>query len=777
MLRRHTNSSAMVTARSAIALASLARVPGNSSWFGPAGACEALVAAFIPHMKEAEVVKYLALAVANLCTAVENNKERLGALGICSLLGEALGLHYTESETARALGLAILRLCESIDVVKVTRVASPLPTGGPDATQVLLWSTSEQIFAEAVVVDSNNLGLGDRKPSSKDNLAQEVFNTPQSVEESLAIYYTAIGCANRGKFLTLPLVYSSLVAGLKHNVGDVHTAQTLSRAIFVLCHTPFALDQAGTVSKGAVSSSTSSYAHYAQILGKVERLKMWRFHAVEEVSRAMSWHDTAEDIQRWGCLALATLCRDTPANQKVCRDETKQSVAGMVISALRTHRGAGVSSTSPACVEAALTAIRCLCRDYIDPYADLLPPSAAEEIGIVMSSGEVARDLQSRFGEAHACEALLEVFELHARQPEVISLASPALFHVTDGHAANRRTLCFSGAAELVLAALQRYSSSSTPSNSVALAATSNSPIDEVLECLLGVLLGLCFNPVGRARCVNNNLPRWLFTTALPSRLGLNKASANDEAALMLLLAQTSGTLGSGATVFAMVGWDEYSYYIACLCCALSAALCYRSPSNQDKCIAVGAVKALTALLLRAAVIHQTLQQRGTVSPASRSAPLSPLPSSSTGNVVDTSLDSNETSTHSSTSSTPTTGCIAPEDCTVTMFLWPQVDLVQESCRALFHLLGGDGSSNQGYSTHGGSQNFEETMRSNNEDAKAKVIAAGTVDVLTALLVSGSLSPVDESQVAGGGMHWARKLMDLLEGGGGAASGRNVNDL
>lgn len=111
VLQKHVENPT-VTARACVALAALARVQGNSRWFGPTGACEALLSALLKHLNNHNVVKFVVSAIGNLCI-VEHNRTRLGMIGICDKVVSASKLHYQDRETAQACVTAIWKLCET----------------------------------------------------------------------------------------------------------------------------------------------------------------------------------------------------------------------------------------------------------------------------------------------------------------------------------------------------------------------------------------------------------------------------------------------------------------------------------------------------------------------------------------------------------------------------------------------------------------------------------------------------------------------------------------
>ena len=90
----------------------MARVQGNARWFGPTGACEALLSALIKHHDNQNVVKFVVSAIGNLCI-VEHNRSRFGVIGICDKVVSTSTLHYRDRETAKACVTAIWKLCEN----------------------------------------------------------------------------------------------------------------------------------------------------------------------------------------------------------------------------------------------------------------------------------------------------------------------------------------------------------------------------------------------------------------------------------------------------------------------------------------------------------------------------------------------------------------------------------------------------------------------------------------------------------------------------------------
>ena len=101
----------MVVSRACTAMASLARLKGNSSWLGPAGACEALVDSLKRHRQNVDVVRFILTAIGSLCI-LESNKERLATFDICEDAIDIVNMHIADLETIKSGILLIGKLCE-----------------------------------------------------------------------------------------------------------------------------------------------------------------------------------------------------------------------------------------------------------------------------------------------------------------------------------------------------------------------------------------------------------------------------------------------------------------------------------------------------------------------------------------------------------------------------------------------------------------------------------------------------------------------------------------
>ena len=103
-LQKHSLNASVVS-RASIALASLARVKGNSSWLGPAGASDALLLVLHTHKRNAQVCKFALSAIGNLCI-IETNKERLGSIGVCESVIDVMNIHMCVSEKKQFVSLS-----------------------------------------------------------------------------------------------------------------------------------------------------------------------------------------------------------------------------------------------------------------------------------------------------------------------------------------------------------------------------------------------------------------------------------------------------------------------------------------------------------------------------------------------------------------------------------------------------------------------------------------------------------------------------------------------
>lgn len=119
-----------VLVRACVALAALARVVGNSRWFGPTGACEALQSALRHHVNDSRTVRYIVTAAGNLCI-VNHNRNRFGMLGFCGDLCHILQLHILDPDCAKACISTIWKLCENEDERSVNGVRVTSTVGEP----------------------------------------------------------------------------------------------------------------------------------------------------------------------------------------------------------------------------------------------------------------------------------------------------------------------------------------------------------------------------------------------------------------------------------------------------------------------------------------------------------------------------------------------------------------------------------------------------------------------------------------------------------------------
>jgi hypothetical protein len=148
------------------------------------------------------------------------------------------------------------------------------------------------------------------------------------------------------------------------------------------------------------------------------------------------------------------------------------------------------------------------------------------------------------FGKAGGCEGMLEVTELHYRNPEFAYASVKAMFHLCDGNDANRLKISFSGAADILMSILNRYSDD-----------------DRIVEYVYSIMVGMCLDKVGQSRL---------------------------------------GTVGVCKTVVSsLYKFEKSSEYALLLCCSLIANLACNSTVNQNKLGSAGACKAIVTAMSR----------------------------------------------------------------------------------------------------------------------------------------------------------------------------------
>lgn len=621
-LKTHVDN-VRAAARCSIALGTLARVSGNARWFGPAGACDALYQALTTHLQDLRIVKYVVVAIGNLC-AIEFNKQRLGKLGVCEAVVAVAKLHHDDTETARACAATIWKLCETID--RQTVMAARRDAGGNSSSS---GATATATSTMATVATSDTAAG-----------AATAAESTAAVDDDV--------CRNRAKLFTAG-VCEALLECLTPNYHDLATAISVARAVYVLCQGPGWLCESErerfyqlriatllvkTMQHHALSKAAPAPPTAASVEGNVtvdrDDLLVPQFHAMYD------------DLARFGCFALSALCGRSRryatgyhrGNQQLLSDAPFS--ANLIVHILRHYRHPTVHNAAHhlLVVEGALSAIRNLTH--------LFPAN------------------QTAFGAAHVCEALLEILDVHGRSLDVVVLTAKTLFSVCDGHDANRLTLCYSGAAELLSAALQRSLAQQAPTTAAAAGsggggsgggsagsggggahgggaggsgahggahgggsgATGASgplffdPSVVLIEYVLATMLGMAFHPVGRSRLLSAGVPKLLLQQVLVQRvlqstqlplLSSHRSLHSIDAGGAQVVQASVVNINHPQFAQAIAAWEHYQY-VGCLACACLAALVFRGKTSNAALLSLGTSKTLTQVLHRAC-LYATLQQ------------------------------------------------------------------------------------------------------------------------------------------------------------------------
>lgn len=188
-----------VISRACVALAALARVVGNSRWFGPTGACEALCSALRNHEADAQTVRFIVTAAGNLCI-VNHNRTRFGMLGFCADLCRVMEIHISDADCIKACVSTTWKLCEN------DSGANPVSRLGPSNNET---SKGEEI------VDSTDV-----------NLAQG-----SGIDEFSGIHSNM---TNREVFAKNG-AYGIIVKAIEHHAGSLEVTQAVFRSVAILC--------------------------------------------------------------------------------------------------------------------------------------------------------------------------------------------------------------------------------------------------------------------------------------------------------------------------------------------------------------------------------------------------------------------------------------------------------------------------------------------------------------------------------------------------------------
>jgi hypothetical protein len=401
VLRKHSHNNEVV-ARASIALGSLARVPGNARWFGPAGAAEALYNVLVLHRNDVLVAKFIIAAMGNLCL-VDHNKERLGTIGVCEEIVFTANLHLKDLETTTSSAASIWKLCETIHKQNTKKQISQHQQSSPaqehETTAAIRGSGStDQQERERKQLASIALPEAEQQQNtSKHNL----MNDPEKLQLLQQNIHFQQGRRNRAILFQMN-VCQSLVVMLNFHLADQVAAETICHAISVLA-TP-----------GNVCQE--------------ERNVFGEIGACEAVVKAISFHEGKEDVARWGSLAIRSLCHQNPANQLRF---AQTQIANLLILSLRGFRSINSSTNHQLLMEAVL--------------------------GAVINLSNNCPENKTAFGENGLCEGLLELLDLHSKNYEIVYLTIKALFHLCDGNQFNRMKISFSGAADFLMSCLSRF--------------------------------------------------------------------------------------------------------------------------------------------------------------------------------------------------------------------------------------------------------------------------------------------------------------------------------
>jgi hypothetical protein len=550
VLRTHAANAHVVT-RASIAVASLSRVKGNATWMGPSGACDALMNVMQTHHADVSVSKFIISAMGNLCI-IDNNRERLGTLGACELIVTSARIHHMDLDTAKAAALAMGKFCEHI--FRVGDSEDPLahltggvsvvhdqPSGaftaadhGQQAIAMVGDGTFEMLSArhhsfgtthtgpstpvpEATSADLerafqsiSNPASGVRKPSpstsSNSLLQQSLAATPTTpASTGSGSNSPTPGSSARPAAAQLSAVALAHANGGRRNRGRLFDADYCSVLVTLLsCH----ITDADAI---RIISRTISIIAFGDTC-TAEREVLANFGACKALAKALQFHEGNESIGRGVCWAIKALAYHHHRNREELR---KYGICAPTLVVLRGFR---YSKNAIETVQAAAAAIANLCQDNLGNKAAM--------------------------GQAGACEGLLEVMELHYRNIEVAYLCSKALFHVCDGNHENRLKISFSGAADILMNIVTRYTDE-----------------DRILDYVFSIMIGMCLGKVGQSRL---------------------------------------GTVGvTKAVVTALYRYEKSSEYLVLLCCALIHGLAVTSAENQGKLVAAGACKAIAVMASR----------------------------------------------------------------------------------------------------------------------------------------------------------------------------------
>lgn len=447
ILQVHMKNEVVVTS-ACMALAALAKVAGNASWFGPTGAVETLVKVLSFHEKSLYVAKFAISSMGNLCI-VDENRERLAQVHAGQQIVSSTNLHIESLELAKAAMLTIGKMCEcSVHPSSITTQSqlvvtssdltgqipiSPLPQGSEINDHIhpmdSQWSNSKRnSFILHLKVESMSNQHSVNKNSFRPDSPQLPVLLPNryvdiDTKSVYSQHYMNLGMPNRCDFLQSN-AFDTLYNTLHRHYLSPQLTEIVSLTVSTMCN------------------------------GDLFFFEKENFGAIglcETIHRALQKHKDNEPVVFAICLAIQSLCALSRSNQERF---LKMRTPSLVVVVLRHFRN---SKSGNRTIEAAAMAITNLCKQYFKA--------------------------KESFGKHSACEGLLEALELFQRHQLVTYKLTCALFHICDGSKENRIKISFLGAADIVHSLLVRYTES-----------------PKMVEYLLYTMISMCTCKVGQSR-------------------------------------------------------------------------------------------------------------------------------------------------------------------------------------------------------------------------------------------------------------------------------------
>jgi hypothetical protein len=447
VLQKHAQSG-IVCDRACVALTALARVPGNSRWFGPIGVCETLLVVLQRHSDDARLVQSASNAVASLCI-IAHNRERLGFQGGCELLVRVCNQHARDQEAVRACVGAIWRMCEP---------------------QVVREPTAASIGVEEQSSTGSTDGSAPGESRDSDKLVA-VRNAVKSAGVSpTTMTSSSVTATNRARFLTAG-VSECVATVLRLHVNSAQCSLACVRCVTVLSAQLVSARELGGL--GICELICAAFQTHCFVDDLNDRTDSIGY---DRVSSALTL-----SIARWTALALQSLCVHHPPNQLLAIHAGAVSLLSRQISNERARltREGTLSSSLSLSLTALVTAVTAIVSDNLTAQRS----SNAENLPLTLLS--LAESLSAtRDGER-----------------ELQSLVMRALLSLCENCAENALAVAFAATApEFLMSSLSRTVTACAAVSPTANIGNSLSFEEKEVRCIAALCVCVAKERVGQAR-------------------------------------------------------------------------------------------------------------------------------------------------------------------------------------------------------------------------------------------------------------------------------------